>query len=951
MGLTELFVADRAQTTVTSGGTDAPVSGTVETWIVASSAMFGVPVANVSQFHVSDPFAPSEIIAVTAVSVTTWTVTRGADGTTPVPHAAGFLVFQTTTAGFLAAVLTPATTAGGDLGGAYPDPEVTATHLAVPLTAAQGGVGQVSFSPVTYGATGNGIADDTTYVRLAAAAAIAAKGILDLGTFTFKTSSPVTVASGFHVKGAGPGGGSIVSSASDIFTFGATAYNVAFENCTLTSNTGGGHIFNASTGPLIGGWTFSGCYLTQNNAAKCIWYQNNGLILNFLVNGNGRMTCSGSATVSPWTIINIAGGANTLKFSETECSAGAGATAPFFLIDPGYSAHTDTGIVGMTATSFNVTDANAVAADVGLAINSANFTGGSAVIQSITSSPTGYVVSKAAIATLSGQTCLIGNRGTNSDAVFENITWEVCAGGGVAMTAVYDVLIKQCYNYDIAAAGLKANFYSFTKSNTGFACISIRLSGGLAGGGSTLGSGFNDFYADSFTKNIRIDSFGSPSWLPVISSPSAQTTITNPTGIGTPAAPVTTFPGPIAVTGTTGASAGGRYIGCTPEPGGAPTSGTFFTGDFCNDVNGLIWLCTAGGTHGTWVSGAPIPPDIQFFTTNGTWHKPAGAQTVFATVMPSGGSAGSGASGPSGTALSGGAGGGAGMIVQRQFAASDCGATEAVTVGAAVSGGAPVTGMSSPRGPETCGITTTTTSVTDVNAIAGDVGRSITGTGIPPNAYIKSVNTGTSTYTISAAATATNASASLTIGAFTAGNPGANGNASQFGNLLYGAAGAGLGGAGNVVAATGGLGPLAVAGTPGAGASGVPGAAGTTIQPGNLGSTGGPSGGGITAGGTAEPGAAGLYSYLDFGGVGGTAGEVAGASPGQGTVSAVANGNIGPSAGSGAASVTGAAQGGANTLPNTGAGGPGGGASLNGNASGQGGNSGSGWVLVISYFQ
>ena len=104
MGLIELFVADRAQTTVTSGGTDAPVSGTVETWVVASSAMFGVPVANVSQFHVSDPFAPSEIIAVTAVSATTWTVTRGADSTTPIPHAAGFAVCQVATAGYLASL-------------------------------------------------------------------------------------------------------------------------------------------------------------------------------------------------------------------------------------------------------------------------------------------------------------------------------------------------------------------------------------------------------------------------------------------------------------------------------------------------------------------------------------------------------------------------------------------------------------------------------------------------------------------------------------------------------------------------------------------------------------------------------------------------------------------------------------------------------------------------------
>ena len=38
----ELFAANQATTTVTSGGTDAPASGTQETWTVASSSMFPV---------------------------------------------------------------------------------------------------------------------------------------------------------------------------------------------------------------------------------------------------------------------------------------------------------------------------------------------------------------------------------------------------------------------------------------------------------------------------------------------------------------------------------------------------------------------------------------------------------------------------------------------------------------------------------------------------------------------------------------------------------------------------------------------------------------------------------------------------------------------------------------------------------------------------------------------
>jgi Pectate lyase superfamily protein len=99
----ELF-ANQPSTTVSSGGTDAPSSGTVETWTVASSSAF--PAASSSaapptQFHVADASssASSELIAVTNVSGTTWTVTRGAESTTPVTHLAGFTVYQVVTAG------------------------------------------------------------------------------------------------------------------------------------------------------------------------------------------------------------------------------------------------------------------------------------------------------------------------------------------------------------------------------------------------------------------------------------------------------------------------------------------------------------------------------------------------------------------------------------------------------------------------------------------------------------------------------------------------------------------------------------------------------------------------------------------------------------------------------------------------------------------------------------
>jgi hypothetical protein len=99
--------ANNPSTTVSSGGTTAPAGGTTETWTVASSASFPVPETGAQQFHVADPAQPSEMITVVNISGTTWTVSRGAESTTPVAHTAGFTVTQVVTAGALTALQYP----------------------------------------------------------------------------------------------------------------------------------------------------------------------------------------------------------------------------------------------------------------------------------------------------------------------------------------------------------------------------------------------------------------------------------------------------------------------------------------------------------------------------------------------------------------------------------------------------------------------------------------------------------------------------------------------------------------------------------------------------------------------------------------------------------------------------------------------------------------------------
>jgi hypothetical protein len=55
-----------------------------------------------------------------------------------------------------------------------------------------------------------------------------------------------------------------------------------------------------------------------------------------------------------------------------------------------------------------------------------------------------------------------------------------------------------------------------------------------------------------------------------------------------------------APTGLTGATTATRYVGGTTS--GAPGSGTFSTGDFVVTQDGHVFVCTAGGTPGTWAN-------------------------------------------------------------------------------------------------------------------------------------------------------------------------------------------------------------------------------------------------------------------------------------------------------------------------------------------------------------
>jgi hypothetical protein len=106
----EVFAND-ATATVTAGGSTTPSAGTVESWTLSSSTM---PAASASSVppafcYVADQAtgAEPEKILITDITGSTATVTRGADGTTPIAHTIPFVIQQVLSRATLLALQVP----------------------------------------------------------------------------------------------------------------------------------------------------------------------------------------------------------------------------------------------------------------------------------------------------------------------------------------------------------------------------------------------------------------------------------------------------------------------------------------------------------------------------------------------------------------------------------------------------------------------------------------------------------------------------------------------------------------------------------------------------------------------------------------------------------------------------------------------------------------------------
>jgi hypothetical protein len=155
-------------TTTSTSGASTPASGTSETWSVSALSSVWPALVLGRTMTIQDVASQSEIIRITASSGsgdTSITVTRGADGTTPLSHASGAL-FVCTAVSSLVNQLTE--------GGVFYD------------------MGGASFNVMAYGATGNGTTDDTAAFNSALTAAAAVNGTVFVPPGTYKVSTSLT---------------------------------------------------------------------------------------------------------------------------------------------------------------------------------------------------------------------------------------------------------------------------------------------------------------------------------------------------------------------------------------------------------------------------------------------------------------------------------------------------------------------------------------------------------------------------------------------------------------------------------------------------------------------------------------------------------------------------------------------------------------------------------------
>jgi hypothetical protein len=185
------------------------------------------------------------------------------------------------------------------------------------------------FSPLNYGAVGDGTTNDDTAIHACFTAAAAAHGIVDLGDLTYLTSTPIPTFSGMRVRGSSQEGGKILNNSSAIFTMTSGNFDITFEDCALQASAG--HIWDATAGPSLSFIRILGVKATQTGTGYSLWSQLGGSFIDCQIDKKCNFTMSASATVPGWNVLQT--NVTSVVFDHLRTNAGNNNNVPFFNFD------------------------------------------------------------------------------------------------------------------------------------------------------------------------------------------------------------------------------------------------------------------------------------------------------------------------------------------------------------------------------------------------------------------------------------------------------------------------------------------------------------------------------------------------------------------------------------------------------------------------------------------